>query len=101
MEILEHNLQHVNHKFQVAVPFRHISINLPDNYEQVQAQLLSHKCHLLRHPNLILKYQEKIKRLKSQGNIKKVNLDENYITYKILAIFQRCKQNSTWSMMDP
>ena len=55
MEIVGPTLKRVNHKFQVALAFRHININLPDKFKQVHARLLSHKRHLLSHPNLIPK----------------------------------------------
>ena len=60
-----------------------MNINLQNNYEQVHARLLSHKRHLLSHQKLISKYQEKIKRLKFQGYIENVNLDQDYISGRV------------------
>ena len=40
MEIVERTIQCVNHyKFQIAVPFRHINPNMPDNYQQAASRI--------------------------------------------------------------
>ena len=40
MEIVEQTIKRINHyKFQIAMPFRHLNPNMPDNYKQAESRL--------------------------------------------------------------
>ena len=77
MQIADNSIKRINHfKFQIAVPFRHINPNMPDNYKQAAARLEQQRRNLCKDEQLKTKYVEKIKRLREEGYIEPVPSNE-------------------------
>ena len=74
MEIVNHMIKRVDeNKFQIAVPLRHFILNLPDNILQAKNRLNKQRESLKQKSDLIPKFCEKSKWLKTEGYTKKVD----------------------------
>ena len=77
MQIVDSSIKRINHfKFQIAVRFRHINPNMPDNYQQAAARLTQQRFNLCKNEQLKSKYIEKMKRVKEEGCIEPVLLND-------------------------
>ena len=78
MEIVELIIKCVDqYKFQIAMPFRHLNPNMPDNFVQAESRLFHQRRSLSKNSDTRRKYVEKIERLRDQRYIEKVH-PENY-----------------------
>ena len=74
MDIVERTIKRVDQfKFQIAVPFRHINPNMPDNFIQAESCLFRQRRILSKNLDARQKYVEKIKRFKDEGYIEEVH----------------------------
>ena len=84
MEIVERTIKRIDqYKFQIAVPFRHINPNMPNNSEQAVARLYHQRRMLCKNSDARGKYMEKIKRLKDEGYIERVHPDNYQIPGRV------------------
>ena len=66
MEVVECTIKHLDEfKFQISSPLRHITLNLPDNGVVAKNKLEQQHQSLKHKSERIMKYHEKIKRLKT------------------------------------
>ena len=78
MEIVERTIKCVDQvKFQIAVPFRHINPNMPDNFVQAESCLFRQRRNLSKNSDARQTCMEKIKRLRDEGYIEKVHPDNH------------------------
>ena len=91
MEVVERTIKHVdNFKFQITVPLRHISLNLPDNVLVARDGLEEQRKSLQNKADRATKYQEKIMILKTQGYIEKVDPEEIFRTSHTVVEIPHC-----------
>ena len=78
MEIFDRLIKCVDEfKVQIVIPLRHITLNLPDNVVVARNRLEQQRRQsLTRKSERIVKYHEKITRLKIQGYVEKVDHEE-------------------------
>ena len=96
MEIVNRTIKRVDdHKFQIAVPLRHITLNLPDNITQAENRIKRQRDTLKRNSDLIPKYCEKIKCLKTRRYIEKINPDETPVSGQVWCLFFHTKSQTS------
>ena len=84
MEIFNRTIKRVDDlKFQIAGRLCYITLNLPDNIIQAENRIKRQRETLKCKSDLIPKYCKKIKRLKTQGYIEKVNPDETPVSGQV------------------
>ena len=84
MEIVNSTVKPVNnHKFQIAISLRHLTLNLPGNIIQDKNQIKKQRDFLKHKSELTPKYYEKIKRLKTRGYIEKVDPEETLVSGQV------------------
>ncbi|XP_045104393.1 uncharacterized protein LOC123499927 [Portunus trituberculatus] len=66
------NVVQVDGHYQLPIPFRNKSPDLPDNKELAERRLASLRRRLVKHPELFIRYQEEMSRLLSEGHAERV-----------------------------